>query len=136
MTSKNNPDRLTPVTIAGRSVSSNIKNSFSGTPEKRNSSSVCTNGSKDSRKTRQAFDVNGAEENDGDKVGAVSVVAREISDCAVDDCKEDATVEDVTVVVTGKKNVLRGKVWRSRSGGDYVRYRCIDDGIDYRPGGN
>lgn len=46
----------------------------------------------------------------------------------------DATCEDVSVAVAGKK-ALRGKVWRARNG-DYIRYRCIDDGSEYRPGGN
>ena len=147
MASKNNSDRIVPVvSVAGRSVNQygNTNYNVNGTPEKRTSSSVCINGSlKESpRKTvtrRGTTDVNEAEENDGEEceAGAVTVVTGEMSDCAIeDDCKEDATVEFVTVPVTGKKNALRGKVWRSRNGGEYVRYRCIDDGIDYRPGGN
>ena len=49
----------------------------------------------------------------------------------------DATLvcEEVSVAVTGKKTAIRGKVWRARNG-DYVRYLCVDDGADYRPGGN
>ena len=38
------------------------------------------------------------------------------------------------MTVAGKKNALRGKVWRARNG-DYLRYRCVDTGYDYRPGG-
>ena len=139
MASKSNSDRLAPVSVAGRSINEfcNTNYSGSGTPEKRSSSSPCLNGHEESpRKTRRgAADANGAE--DDCEAVAVSVVTGRISDnySIDDDCKEDATVEDVTVAVTGKKNALRGKVWRSRSGGDYVRYRCIDDGTDYRPGG-
>ena len=43
--------------------------------------------------------------------------------------------EDVTVAVAGKKNAVRGKVWRLPRNGDYLRYRCLDDGCEYRPGG-
>lgn len=50
-------------------------------------------------------------------------------------CDADVICEDVTVAIAGKKTALRGKVWRSRNG-DYIRYRCIDDGAEYRPGGN
>ena len=50
------------------------------------------------------------------------------------DSDESAVCEDVSVTVAGRKNALRGKVWRARNG-DYLRYRCIDDGSEYRPGG-
>ena len=50
------------------------------------------------------------------------------------DSDESAVCEDVSVTVAGKKNAIRGKVWRVRNG-DYVRYRCVDDGCEYRPGG-
>ena len=55
-------------------------------------------------------------------------------DDTLSDSDESAVVEDVSVTVAGKKNAVRGKVWRMRNG-DYVRYRCIDDGCEYRPGG-
>jgi len=51
-----------------------------------------------------------------------------------EDLLHQTTCEDVSVTVAGKKNAIRGKVWRARNG-DYLRYRCIDTGSDYRPGG-
>lgn len=58
----------------------------------------------------------------------------EADNLAESELLEGAVCEDVTVAVAGRKNALRGQVWRARNG-DYVRYRCVDDGSVYRPGG-
>jgi hypothetical protein len=74
------------------------------------------------------------EEDDEDLVETPPEV---VDDCPIEDERGggnvDTICEDVSVAVTGKKNI-RGKVWRARNG-DYVRYLCVDDGADYRPGG-
>jgi hypothetical protein len=46
-----------------------------------------------------------------------------------DECEE----EDVITHVVGKKPLL-GKVWKEKSRGDYIRYRCYNYGIEYKAG--
>ena len=41
--------------------------------------------------------------------------------------------EEIVTHVIGKKPLL-GKVWKDKSSGDYVRYRCYSYGIEYRIG--
>ena len=47
---------------------------------------------------------------------------------------EGVIVEDVVMHVAGRKGPLRGSVWKS-SEGEYIQYKCVDDGVIYRPGG-
>ena len=42
--------------------------------------------------------------------------------------------DDFAMAVAGKSRVVRGRGWRDADG-EYVRYRCFDDGIEYLPGG-
>ena len=128
-----------PATGSGLSASRAIQtttsdsvNNSKSTPEKRNSP-ACSNG-ESPRKLLRRRGVKTEEEDDEDieTVTPPDVVG---GDCPIenDGGNVDTICEDVSVAVTGKKNI-RGKVWRARNG-DYVRYLCVDDGADYRPGG-
>jgi hypothetical protein len=122
---------------AGRAIqptnSDSVNNSSKNTPEKRNSPAACSNG-ESPRKLLRRRGVKTEEEDDEDLVETPPEV---VDDCPIEDERGggnvDTICEDVSVAVTGKKNI-RGKVWRARNG-DYVRYLCVDDGADYRPGG-
>ncbi|KAK4005475.1 hypothetical protein OUZ56_007185 [Daphnia magna] len=131
---------------AGRAVQPSnsdiiISNANKNTPEKR-SSPAC---SESPRKTLRRRGVKTEDDDDEDADMAATTTttttpADETNDyypVAEDNVAATAVVdtvcEDVSVAVTGKKNI-RGKVWRARNG-DYVRYLCVDDGADYRPGG-
>ena len=46
---------------------------------------------------------------------------------------EDVDEEEVVTHVIGKKPLL-GKVWKDKTSGDYVRYRCYSYGIEYKIG--
>ncbi|KZS22035.1 Grunge-like protein [Daphnia magna] len=129
---------------AGRAVQPSnsdiiISNANKNTPEKR-SSPAC---SESPRKTLRRRGVKTEDDDDEDADMAATTTtttpADETNDyypVAEDNVAATAVVdtvcEDVSVAVTGKKNI-RGKVWRARNG-DYVRYLCVDDGADYRPG--
>ncbi len=111
-------------------------NNSKSTPEKRNSP-ACGNG-ESPRKVLRRRGVKTEEEEDEDSETVIP--ADDMSDGPVEEDNNggnvvvDTVCEDVSVAVTGKKNAIRGKVWRARNG-DYVRYLCVDDGADYRPGG-
>lgn len=131
-------------------------NNSKSTPEKRNTSACGSSGSSGSSSSSSHSTTNSAvesprkvlrrrvggkvEEEEEDDSETATPTAEEMSDSPVDDADNnsvghvDTVCEDVSVAVTGKKNAIRGKVWRARNG-DYVRYLCIDDGADYRPGG-
>lgn len=103
------------------------------TPEKRNSP-ACTNGESPRKLLRRR---GGKTEDDEDEDVETVTPSEVVDQFSIEDENTGGNVEticeDVSVAVTGKKNI-RGKVWRARNG-DYVRYLCVDDGADYRPGG-
>lgn len=121
---------------AGRAIqatNNDSVNNSKSTPEKR-SSPACSNG-ESPRKLLRRRGVKTEEDDDEDlETGTPPEV---VDDGPIEDENArgnvDTICEDVSVAVTGKKNI-RGKVWRARNG-DYVRYLCVDDGADYRPGG-
>ena len=45
-----------------------------------------------------------------------------------------AEYDDFAMPVAGKSRVVRGRGWRGADG-EYVRYKCFDDNIEYLPGG-
>lgn len=118
-----------------------VNSSSKGTPEKR-SSPACGNGESSPRKVLRrrvgAGTAKNEEEDDDDQDSEAVTQPDEMNGGVVEDSDNnyatDTVCEDVSVAVTGKKNAMRGKVWRARNG-DYIRYLCIDDGSDYRPGG-
>ncbi|KAF0310542.1 Arginine-glutamic acid dipeptide repeats protein [Amphibalanus amphitrite] len=44
-----------------------------------------------------------------------------------------AEYDDFAMPVAGKSRVVRGRGWRGADG-DYVRYKCFDDNVEYLPG--
>ncbi len=122
---------------AGRAIQpthSDSVNNSKNTPEKRNSPAACGNG-ESPRKLLRRRGVK-TEEDDDEDLLETATPPEVVDDGPIEDERGgsvDTICEDVSVAVTGKKNI-RGKVWRARNG-DYVRYLCLDDGADYRPGG-
>ncbi|KAI9560663.1 hypothetical protein GHT06_011613 [Daphnia sinensis] len=113
-----------------------VSNGHKNTPEKRNSP-ACSDSPRKALRRRAAK----TENEDDDEEADVATPPDETNDYPVVAAEDnvvssamvvDTVCEDVSVAVTGKKNI-RGKVWRARNG-DYVRYLCVDDGADYRPG--
>ena len=45
-------------------------------------------------------------------------------------------MEEIRQSVNGKSKHSIGKAWKSRSSGDYLRYRCYDRNVEYKPGDN
>lgn len=42
--------------------------------------------------------------------------------------------EEVVIPVAGKKEPIKGRVWKDEEG-NYCKYLCFNDGIEYKPGG-
>ncbi|KAK2724084.1 hypothetical protein QYM36_002435 [Artemia franciscana] len=47
--------------------------------------------------------------------------------------EEVLTEEEIMINLHGKKQGIRGRAWKNGDG-DYLRFLCLDDGCDYRPG--
>lgn len=103
-------------------------NNSKNIPEKRNSPSTCVESSPRKILRRRAIKTEEDEDTESE-INPDDIINYPVEDENV----VDTVCEDVSVAVTGKKNI-RGKVWRARNN-DYVRYLCVDDGADYRPGG-
>ncbi|CAG7731219.1 unnamed protein product, partial [Allacma fusca] len=44
------------------------------------------------------------------------------------------STEDIVIPVSGKKGPVRGRAWKDNQG-NYTKYICFGDGIEYKPGG-